>query len=315
MNFDDLAQLVMSNRNAREYNLENIKNAGAAEVARIQHPEFLQKSQAGAWDAEAGYKNAQGKILVPAQANAYDADAGYRNQQTAGLKQAFEWAKKDRPSFEKIRDYTVDDKGIANRVARMDEDYMRSSIPGLEKRRDLNLEGTENTNRINLVNLYTAMNKAGLDTTGLKERIAGLNPVGNSGVAVPSEDAMSYAPGDNNTPSELTWRQHPLTTGTAAVLPYAMGAGGAVLGSRFGPAGTVLGGAGGGMAGQYISNWLTGEEQSVGSTTMGGIKGATASPTAGAIRKVLPYASKVAHGTSKYFAPKPPMYKYGNPGR
>src|SRR5574343_1840914 len=293
MNFDDLAQLVMSNRNAREYNLENMKNAGAAEVARIQHPEFLQKSQAGAWDA----------------------NAGYRNQQTAGLKQAFEWAKKDRPSFEKIRDYNVDDKGIDNRVARMDEDYMRSSIPGLEKRRDLNLEGTEDTNRINLVNLYTAMNKAGLDTTGLKERIAGLNPVGNSGVAVPSEDAMSYAPGDNNTPSEPTWRQHPLTTGTAAVLPYAMGAGGAVLGSSFGPAGTVLGGAGAGMAGQYISNWLTGEEQSVGSTTMGGIKGATASPTAGAIRKVLPYASKVAHGTSKYFAPKPPMYKYGNPGR
>lgn len=297
----DVASSIRGEKNKNKIGLQNLvgeqqaglqeaRNVGASQVARIQYPEFLQAAQARAWDAEAEFKDTQGRVLLPAQADYYHAGAGLQRENTAG-------------------------QGIANRVAQINEDYLRDSIPGLEKRRDLNLEGTEDTNRINLVNLYTAMNKAGLDTTGLKERIAGLNPVGNSGVAVPSEDAMSYAPGDNNTPSEPTWRQHPLITGTAAVLPYAMGAGGAVLGSSFGPAGTVLGGAGAGMAGQHISNWLTGEEQSVGSTIMGGIKGATASPTAGAVGKALPYASKVAQPIKKAFIPKPPTFKYGTPSR
>ena len=93
----EVAQFYSGLKRDRELAVQNLHNIGASEVARIQHPEFLQKSQAGAWDAEAGYKNAQGKILVPAQANAYNADAGYRNQQTAGLKQALNGLRKIDP--------------------------------------------------------------------------------------------------------------------------------------------------------------------------------------------------------------------------
>jgi hypothetical protein len=306
-----MAELYSGLKASREQELERMRGASQENVARIQHPEFLQQAQAGAWNAEAGFKDAQGRILVPAHARAYDADTGYRNQQTAGLKQAYDWADKDRPSIEKIRDYTVEGKGIANRVARMDEDYMRSSIPDLEKRRGLNIEGNENINSINLVSLYEAMNKAGLDTSRIKERIAGMNSVpGSGGVAVPSENAMSYAPGNNNIPNEPTWRQHPLTTGTAAVLPYAMGAGGAVLGSTLGPAGTVLGGTGGGMAGQYLGNMLTGKPQSFSSTTMGGVKGATVTPGISGVSKALPYAAKIAKPWKEAFVPKPNAYRY-----